>query len=177
MNLSLFGSLSLVIEGESHTLILEAQKDHPSASVLVTSVVDSIKSKQARVVSWPGESEVGPFFIKGVQAENTLFRISVEGVNIVHTGKNTEISKETLSKLGSIDVLILPVEEGYLLPEQAMQLIKEVDPQIVLPVGTKKEEVFTLMGDKTDPVLKYKLVKSQILPDTLTVVHLTSSGE
>lgn len=70
----------------------------------------------------------------------TILRILAEGLNIVFLGQlDKKVEGAILEKIGSPDILFVPVGDGkkYLDAEAAAQLVNELEPRIVIPIGYK----------------------------------------
>ena len=99
------------------------------------------------IVSGPGEYEIAGVGIVGISSyhdaskgsergSNTIYRIEVDGVSIVHLGDlGHTLDSETVDALDGVDILMIPVGGLYTIdPEKANAVIKEVEPSIVIPM-------------------------------------------
>ena len=81
---------------------------------------------------------------------NTLFLIEVDGVRIVHCGDlgQPQLTDEQLKALGEVDVLLIPVGGVYTVDgKQAADIVRQVNPQIVVPIHYKTPNlVYELQG-------------------------------
>lgn len=97
------------------------------------------------VIDQPGEYEVSGVSMHGIGAQahldesgfaSTIFKLTSEDIRVAIVGHlHPGLSDRQLEELGMIDVLILPVGgNGYTLDSTgALQLIKQVDPKLVIP--------------------------------------------
>ncbi|MFA7653754.1 MAG: MBL fold metallo-hydrolase [Candidatus Magasanikbacteria bacterium] len=71
--------------------------------------------------------------------ENLMFKINAEGMNVLHLGKMKKpIENGDLEKIGSVDILLIPVGGGdYLSPEDAANLVTALEPRIVIPIASE----------------------------------------
>jgi L-ascorbate metabolism protein UlaG (beta-lactamase superfamily) len=97
-------------------------------------------SQNPFVMSSLGECEIKGVMVYSYYTEHgtKIFKINAEGMNIVHLGKLTKkISGPILEKLGTPDILFIPVggEKEYLTAEDAAELISEIEPRVIIPVG------------------------------------------
>ena len=111
------------------------------------------KAEVKLVIDTPGEYEVSDISIRGVgtQAhidesgqEATVFRLIGEDIRIVVVGHiYPELNEEQLEKLGTIDVLIIPVGgSGFTLdPLGALKLIKKIEPKLVIPTHYADKDI------------------------------------
>lgn len=116
-------------------------------------------------------STLGEFDIKGVLIsawpgpnETVIFKVAAEGMSLVHIGAiHEQLSADLVEKLGKIDVLALAVggEKKYLTPSAAAEVINELEPRIVIPMGYQSD---------SDPEVKpiEDFIKASGLKATLT---------
>ncbi len=99
------------------------------------------------IVSGPGEYEIAGVGIIGISAFhdaskgserglNTMYRIEIDGVSIVHLGDlGHTLDSDTVDALDGVGILMIPVGGLYTIdPEKAGAVIKEVEPSIVIPM-------------------------------------------
>ena len=105
------------------------------------------------IVDGPGEYEIKEISIIGVSTfhdkeegkkigKNTIYSIDVDGVRVAHMGDLGHIlSKGQLSKLGEVDVLLVNVGgDGANGPKEAVEVIKQISPSIVIPMHYRTKE-------------------------------------
>ena len=87
-----------------------------------------------------GEAELKEAMVTAFPSEggNIVFKINAEQMNIVHLGqlsKKPELAE--LEKIGSIDVLFVPVGNGknYISLDDAASLVTALEPRIVIPIA------------------------------------------
>lgn len=156
--------------------------------------VDHKESKGRFTIDSPGEYEISEVSIMGIPATRhidtdgklvTMFSIRFGDISVAVVGHvKASLSEEQLESLGIIDVLVVPVGgNGYTLDAiGAMQVIKKIEPKIVIPtyyadnkmtfeVPPAELSVFLQEAGATDvePVDVLKL-KSSDLTDKLQVV-------
>jgi L-ascorbate metabolism protein UlaG (beta-lactamase superfamily) len=70
---------------------------------------------------------------------NTLFRIEVDGVSIVHCGDlGHQLQSSVVEALGNVDVLLIPTGGVYTIgPSNAAKVIRQLEPSIVIPMHYK----------------------------------------
>jgi len=114
------------------------------------SSLGSVKTAR-RVISGPGEYEIGGVFITGVRMTpnkkdkegtgfpNTLFVFDYNGVTVAHLGDLTEVpSQSQIEDLGTVDIALVPVGGGNALaPSKAAEVISLIEPSIVVPMHYK----------------------------------------
>jgi L-ascorbate metabolism protein UlaG (beta-lactamase superfamily) len=98
------------------------------------------------VIDRPGEYEVSDVSVYGIQAKAhidedkqrtaTMYKLIAKDIRVLVTGHIASKLKESdLEAIGTIDVMIVPVGgNGYTLdPVGALELIKEIEPKLVIP--------------------------------------------
>ena len=98
------------------------------------------------VVSSPGEYETHKVFVRGIKSSstyggserlNTIYRITLEGINICFLGAidTRKISAETKEALNGIDILFIPIGgDGVLTASDAHGLAVGLEPKIIIPM-------------------------------------------
>jgi len=155
-------------------------------------------SEDTIVIDGPGEYEVHNCSIAGIAANAhitpegkrtaTMYRLDIEDTSVAILGHiAAKLDDDQLEAIGVVDVLILPVGGyGYTLePKQAVDLVRTIEPKIVVPVHYAEEGVTyevpqapleeflkELGTTPEEPVVKLKL-KAGILPEKLTVYQIT----
>ena len=94
----------------------------------------------------PGEYEVSDVSITGISAQEhiegsdslkaTMYKLIAGDQSVLITGHiNPKLDEKQLEAIGIVDVLVVPVGgNGYTIdPNGALQVIKEIDPKIVIP--------------------------------------------
>lgn len=151
------------------------------------------------IVAGPGEYEIKEVTIIGVpsfhddkegreRGANTVYKITVDEINICHLGDlGHKLSDEQLSRIGDVDVLLIPVGGFYTIDSKtAAQVVAQLEPLIVVPMHYQRPGVNPELAAKLEPVADFlaemgaegvtpqpKLVVSKDkLPETTTVVVL-----
>ncbi len=102
---------------------------------------DSITlSQNPFVLSTLGECEIKEVMINTLPSSdgNIIFKILAEQISVVHLGRlNRKPELEELEKLGTIDILLIPIGGGknYLSAEDAATLVTALEPRIVIPIA------------------------------------------
>ncbi len=151
------------------------------------------------VVAGPGEYEIKGIKIIGVasfhddengkiRGENTIYRIEMDGVSLVHLGDlGHKLNDKSLEILDGVDLLMIPVGGFYTISAAtAAEVVSQLEPKIVIPMHYQtlshdkkifsqisKVDVFLKeMGkEEIKPVPKLSITKDR-LPAELTVVVL-----
>lgn len=121
-------------------LISSHDEAHTSADFIA-------RSTDAFFIDHPGEYERKGVFIRGVgidqkgkndtQEHVTIFSCVIDDVFVGHLGGlSRTLSEAELDLLGKIDILCVPVGgEGVLTPSQAVEVIAEIEPRIIVPMS------------------------------------------
>ena len=174
--------------------IVTVSHNHPDHSYT------AIVSGEPRVISRPGEYEIGGVLIIGVpafhddekglvQGKNNVYAIEVDDVNICHLGDlGHPLSAKQIEDLGTIDIMIVPVGGGTTISAaQAAAIVRSVEPKIVIPMHYKtpalKKELDGLdkfikeMGLTTVVPQPKLVINKSTLPLTTQVVVLNCASE
>ena len=151
------------------------------------------------ILSAPGEYEVKGVKVFGIsvfhddekgvkRGKNTLFRIEIDKVSILHCGDlGHKLSDKELDLIDGVDILLVPVGGFFTISAQvASEVVAQVEPKIVIPMHYNEDrinqenfgqltkvDVFLKEMGKPDitPVPKLSVTKDK-LPAELTVAVL-----
>ncbi|MDD2823366.1 MAG: MBL fold metallo-hydrolase [Candidatus Daviesbacteria bacterium] len=150
------------------------------------------------LVSGPGEYEKAGVTIVGIRTFhdnvkgsergiNTIYHIFMDGINIIHLGDLGHVlTEEQLSLIDQSDIVMIPVGGGPTIEgEDAVKVIAQLEPKIVIPMHYKEPGLKFDLGDvepflkemaaeNIEPQSKLSITKDK-LPDTTTVVVLAKS--
>ena len=182
-----FSKLSGLTPPKGEGSILLVSLDEPSFNNIST-----LKA-QPFVVDGPGEYEHQGIRIRGIATYgpeakkiNTAYLFETEDMRLLHLGALSQerLSDEQIEQIGNIDILIIPTGGGdFINAEQAIEIINQIEPSIVIPShfktkGVKEKldgaEVFLKQIGQKDVEPKDKLtVKKKDIPiDRMEVVVL-----
>lgn len=153
-----------------------------------------------QVVRGPGEYELHDVFITGIRtyhdAEkgakhgyNTIYLVEMEGIVICHLGDlGHPLSEEQTEAISDCDVLLVPAGGGDVIaPEQAAELIAQVEPKIVIPMryatanGDKDlgqlEPFAKRLGVEVSETLGKLTIRHSDLPETMRLIALTPESD
>jgi len=155
-------------------------------------LISAVKSKP-RVISGPGEFEIGGVFITAIQTNggkrrkdeirNILCVFDYRGITVAHLGNIRRVpSQSQVEALGTVKIALVPVGGGTgLNAAKAAEVISLLEPGIVIPMqyATPKskldldslEKFLKEMGlSNIEPVQSLKITKSAIPTETKVVV-------
>jgi len=132
----------------------EAGSKHPSPEADIVTLSSSANHNVANlikgeplIIDLPGRFEKQAVKISGYsepfetkesseERENILFRLISEEISLLHTGYLRTIPKDNLlDRIGNIDILMIPLGEADTLkPQEAVKLVKKIEPAIILPM-------------------------------------------
>lgn len=115
--------------------------------------VAGINGTDPLIIDMPGEFEKMGVRIFGFQSfhdktqgsdrgENILYKFESEGISVLHCGDLGIIPEESfLETIGEVDILMIPVGGFYTIDgEEAFQLVKKIEPAVVIPMHYKTEK-------------------------------------
>lgn len=145
------------------TLDLRAHIVSISQDAPAYNFVSAVKSKQ-RVLSGPGEYEIGNVFITAVstnggskrkkeELRNTLYVFDFDGVSVAHLGNLYRVpSQSQVEALGTVNIALVPIGgAGGLNAAKAAEVISLLEPGIVIPMHYSAPECKL----KLDPLSKF----------------------
>lgn len=144
------------------------------------------------IIRTPGEFEVNGIFAYAIPLRgkdekypfNLMYRFQLEGMSVGFLGGlNRVLTDEEVSALGNIDILLIPVGGGDLLTaKQAVEIIKAVEPRMVVPLAYHTEGIKETLGTadafckelvcKRNDSNKLKITKKDLPVDDLVVTVL-----
>ena len=117
------------------------------------------------------------------RGKNTIFKMKIDGMNVVHLGDlGHALSEGDVKDIGSVDVLFVPVGGYFTIDAAAAEAItKTLNPKVVVPMHYKTEKCGFPIAS-VDEYTKNKAVKKtdgefevtkENLPGTMTTYVLT----
>lgn len=166
MDIQFYGANCVVISTKQVRLVFDENLESLGAKSIVregdvclfTSAHEAAVAGAKMVIDMPGEYEVNGINIRGLQSRGhmdqegernaTMYKVTVGDVRVLVTGHiYPKLSDGKLEDIGIVDIMFVPVGgNGYTLdPTGALQVIKQVEPKLVVPThyadGTLKYEV------------------------------------
>lgn len=118
------------------------------------------------IIKGPGEFEVKGIYIRGLQSwhdsqngkergANIIYRFEIDGVSLAHLGDlGHALDDQLIEFLEGTDVLLIPVGGVYTInAKQAVEIISQIEPRIVIPMHYHQFEFQT--KDKLDGLDKF----------------------
>ena len=174
MEITWHGELCFTIKGKKTTLVIDPYED--GKHLLKKTKVDTVLltndynekaklieiNKEAQIFNWPGEYEVQGAAIVGIPAYTSqkeegdpskgrivVFSMLVDDLRLCHLGLlGEELNDETLSKIGDVDILMIPVAGPHSLdPKKAHAIIEAIEPRMVIPMNYKDEQIDLMLKE------------------------------
>src|SRR3989338_6848328 len=138
------------------------------------------------LIQGPGEYEVKGVFIKGIpflnddkegkeRGTNTMYTIEAEGLRFCHLGDfgQKQLTDEQLEKIGTIDVLMIPVGGVFTISSaDATKIVGQIEPKMVIPMHYELPKLkFKL--DSVDKFLK-AMGKNSVTPQDKLVLKAST---
>ena len=154
MDIQFYGANCIVISNKQVRLVFDDNLESLGAKSVVkegdvclfTSVHSGLVPQAKMLIDMPGEYEINGVNICGIQARAHLdvetdrnavmYKVTVGDVRVLVTGHIfPKLSEAKLEDIGLVDIMLVPVGgNGYTLdPEGALQIIKQVEPKLVVP--------------------------------------------
>ena len=209
MDITFLGQSAFKIKGKAATVVTDPYESSGGekfpkleADIVTLSYRDADKSTFEQisgdpiVLTGPGEYEIKEIKVVGgasfhdekqgkVRGKNTIYNISVDGVNVCHLGDlgQAQLSTEQMEAIGGVDILLIPtggvdtIDAGV-----AAKITAELEPKIVIPMhfseeaGAEKLEpvekfVKEMGAERAQPMPKLS-IKEAKLPEELTFILL-----
>lgn len=118
--------------------------------------------KAEKIFNWPGEYEVNGAAIIGIptytnQKEEgdtakgriVIYSMMIDDIRLCHLGLlGDELDDETLSKIGDVDILMIPIAGTHCLdPKKAHAVIEAIEPRVVIPMNYKDEQIAAMLKE------------------------------
>jgi L-ascorbate metabolism protein UlaG (beta-lactamase superfamily) len=142
-----------------------------------------------RLVTGPGEYEIGGVFVTGVatfadtkqgsiRGQNTIFTFNYGELALCHLGCLGHVPTQSqLEAVGTVDILLVPVGGGgSLSPTQAVEVISLFEPGVVIPMNYKVPGVALNLGTLARFLKEMGLERTEH-QETLKVSHSDISEE
>lgn len=117
------------------------------------------------VIDMPGEFEKSGLRITGYpsfhdkkkgseRGENILYKIEADGISLLHCGDLGCILEDSLiDEIGKVDILFIPVGGTFTInSSEALEVIKKLEPSIVIPMHFRSKRMTAGKGQDLAPV-------------------------
>lgn len=99
------------------------------------------------VLDWPGEYEIKGTAVIGIstfhdatngseRGPNVIYKIISDGIQLLHLGDlGHKLTDAQITQIGTVDILLIPIGGVYTIdPQLAVQVTKQIEPTIVIPM-------------------------------------------
>lgn len=185
MIINYFGQNCFRVQSGEKTILIDPLNNRLKANFILRTIIPTniVLSQESTTFIFAGEYEVGGINVCGFEAESTdkfiktIFKIEWEDTSFVFLGPISKSpTSEFLEEITQTDILFIPASgKPFLKEEEAVKLIKIIEPKIIIPAfidNKEPKEFFKFLGQK--PKLEEKLVfrKKDILSKTKEIVWL-----
>jgi len=193
MEITYFGHASFRIKGKTATVVTDPYTfdiglkfpKHITADVITISHEHKDHSEVRQIEGAPyvirgaGEYEVKGVGVIGLstyhdeekgakRGNNTVFRIEIDGMSIVHLGDlGHPLSAADVDSLDGVDILMVPVGGIYTIgAAAAVAIVNEIEPSIVIPMHYGRPELEAKQFGELAPVSAFlkELGKEDVVP-------------
>ena len=112
---------------------------------------------ETKVLTDPGAYEIGDIQVVGIRSKhadpygkefgqiNTIWRVEIAGVTLVHVGDNRAITDAIVEQLGRVDILMLPIDSDYhiLKRDEIEEYRARLAPTILIPMHYRHPDLET----------------------------------
>ena len=131
------------------------------------------------IIHGPGEYEIKGIGVVGLsvyhdeqkgelRGRNTMYRIEVDGVSIVHLGDlGHMLSSDEVNELDGVNVLMIPVGGVHTINATvAVHLINEIEPSVVIPMHYGRPELNQKLFSELAPLSVFlkEIGKESVIP-------------
>ncbi len=158
--------------------------------------VNLVSKEDSEVVEGSGGREIKGIEVQGIDSfhdkaegeergKNTIFVFELGDFRICHLGNlGHELSDEKIEEIKPVDILLIPVGGNYTInAREAFNVVKDLEPKIVMPMHYKveglkvdisdEEEFLQLVEDEGWEIDEKFEVKIEKLPEERKVIKLT----
>jgi len=131
------------------------------------------------VIKGPGEYEIKGVGVVGMsvfhdeqkgelRGRNTIYRIEIDGISIVHLGDlGHMLTNDDIEALDGVNVLLVPVGGLHTIDAaRASQIVNEIEPSIVIPMHYGRPELNQKIFSQLSPLSAFlkEIGKEDIIP-------------
>lgn len=185
MVINYFGNGTLRLQSGETSLLIDPEGNRLKADVYVftSAALKEGEPSEHDVINFPGEYEMHGIEIDGVEVPEeskgdslkTAYLVIMEDIKVAILGDISKIpSSDVLERLEEPDILILPAEKGFLSPEDAAKLTKQLEPAVVIPSRYKSPgELNKAFEKKAEPQEKFVCKKKELVRGKAELIVLS----
>jgi len=193
------GELCFTLKGKKTTVVIDPYADGKhllktirADTVLLTNDYNE-KAKlvegaeDAKIFNWPGEYEVKGAAVVGIPVYTSqkeegdpakgrivAFSMMMDDIRLCHLGLlGEDLDDETLSKIGDVDILMVPIAGTHSLDaKKAHAAIEAIEPRLVIPMNYKEDQIEPMLKEMGIAEPKkfdvYDIKSKEQLPEEIT---------
>lgn len=123
----------------------------------------------------------GEYEVSGVSAEviDGVIALKIEDLRMVYTSKCRTFSDQELEEINGVDILFVPVGDQSPEAQKAREVIAQIEPKIVIPMGYTNLDDFAKGKVNLAPADEYKISKNNLPQEEeqqVVVLNVTSNS-
>lgn len=172
MVINYFGDGCFRLQSGEVSLLTNPVNNRLKADVVLRTIIPADAEPPAEEIVFPGEYESKEIEIRGfsVPSESTekflktIYLITWEEMRFVFLGHLSGFpSDDVIEEIGEPTVLFLPVGEHFLPATEAVKLMKQLEPAVVIPSFYKTPtEFLKVVGQKAETEEKFVFKKKEL---------------
>lgn len=195
MDITWYGNTCVTLKGKTASVVFDPEESIKAplkGHIVLSSLPEDSKLAEVKdmvkTFNWPGEYEVAGVPIVGMNAwtrsrtkeeeggekgdRTIIFTMEVDGIKICHLGGlGHKLTAEMAEEIGDVDVLFVPVGDVGNLNGKAEEVIDQIDPRVVVLMGTSAKEVDAKLEEQVE---KLTITSRSSLPEDKTLYYLLS---
>ncbi|MGB9608773.1 MAG: MBL fold metallo-hydrolase [Minisyncoccia bacterium] len=186
MIINYFGQNCFRLQSGEKSILVDPINNRLKADIILRTIIPSNLSLPLppNEIVFAGEYDISGIEIYGFQVDQestekfikTIFEIIWEEIKLVFLGPISNLPEgDFLDDISEPDILFIPSSGKPLIkPEEAVKLIKTLEPKIIIPTFADSEpkEFFKILGQKPELQEKFVFKKKDILNKTKEIVFL-----
>lgn len=193
MDILWHGKTCFTIKGKTADVVINPDKSIKTplkGNVVLSSIGDASTLAEVkgakRIFDWPGEYEVCEISIigstawtksksieeKGEKGDRTIiFNFEIDKFKVCHLGGlGHKLTTEMVEEIGDIDILLVPVGEESNLGDKTEEVIGQIDPRIVIFMGSGDIKAFAkkIGAVNLEEQEKFTIASREALPEDKT---------
>ncbi len=152
---------------EDHNKVDNVQLPETGQPPLIIDIPGEYEKMGVRIFGFPSYHDDKKGEERG---ENTLFKIEAEGISVLHCGDLGFLPDDNfLESLGEVDIILVPTGGFYTIDSsQAAELVKKIEPSIIIPMhfnhSRLNQEIFGKLQPVEEFTKKFGIEKPEVLP-------------
>ncbi len=184
MIIQYFGEGCFRLQSGELALLLNPSNNRLKADVILRTLVATDTLPSPGEINFPGEYEVKGIEIQGWQVNGestgkfikTVYLVVWEEMHFVFLGHiSGSLPADVLEELVEADVVFVPTGDSHFLSApEAVRLVKQLEPKIVIPASYKKnsDELAKALGLKPENMEKFVFRKKDLGAEKMRLVVL-----